>query len=45
MSIETAPMESLRSPSSSKNACNVAPVRPAALQMILAVWWSATLVR
>jgi hypothetical protein len=34
MSIETARMESLRSPSSTKNSSSVAPVRPGALQMI-----------
>jgi hypothetical protein len=34
MSIETARIESLRSPSSSKNACNVAAERPGLAQMV-----------
>jgi hypothetical protein len=45
MSIETALIESLRSPSSSKNACKVALLRPARHHTIAPVAWSATLVR
>ena len=45
MSIETAWIESLRSPSSSKKRCRVALLRPAWHHTIAPVAWSATLVR
>ncbi len=45
MSIETARIESRRSPSSSKNACRVALLRPARHHTIAPDRWSATEVR
>jgi hypothetical protein len=45
MSIETARIESLRSPSSSKNAARVALLRPGEHHTIAPVAWSATEVR
>ena len=45
MSIETARIDALRSPSSAKNACNVALLRPGAHHTIAPVSWSATQVR
>jgi hypothetical protein len=45
MSIETALIEVLRSPSSSKKRCRVAALRPAAHHTIAPVRWSTTLVR
>jgi hypothetical protein len=45
MSIETARIEALRSPSSSKKRCSVAALRPAAHQTIAPERWSTTLVR
>jgi hypothetical protein len=45
MSIETARIESLRSPSSAKNSARVALVRPARHHTIAPLRWSATEVR
>jgi L-arabinose isomerase len=45
MSIETARIEWRRSPSSSKNACNVWALRPGEHHTIAPVLWSTTLVR
>jgi hypothetical protein len=45
MSIETARIEYLRSPSSVKNSASVALLRPARHHTIAPVWWSATEVR
>jgi hypothetical protein len=45
MSIETARIEFLRSPSSAKNSASVALLRPARHQTIAPLRWSATEVR